>query len=70
MTPVEFAGKVEWEGGVLDAWEYGLRADEIEEGTHLRILWRQLDELMAPLAPLVQSIERLLEEALEEDDQE
>lgn len=32
MTGEEFAAKVEWEGGVLDALEYGLKIDDIDKG--------------------------------------
>lgn len=49
MTPGEFAAKVDWEGGVLDALHYGLRADDIDDSApdlkrawfRLQILWSQ-----------------------------
>jgi hypothetical protein len=43
MTARRFAEKVDWEGGIVAALEYGLRPNDIDpadpDGTDLRRLW-------------------------------
>lgn len=50
----ELASKIHWEGGVLDALEYGVHAEAMPDGdTELANAWAALDlaweELQAPL---------------------
>lgn len=68
MTPAEFAGKVEWEGGVLDALDYGLRADDLDDSNpELKAAWRDLARRWAEVEPDVRNVERMLDE-LEQSD--
>jgi hypothetical protein len=53
------AAKVDWEGGVLGALDYGIVADRIEDPT-LRALWADLQDRYRGLAPLVADIEERL----------
>ena len=60
-TLADFAGKVEWEGGVLEAIDYGLHAADVPDGNdQLKQLWAQLEAGIAGLNPLVTQIEQLL----------
>lgn len=61
MTEAEFAAKVEWEGGVMDALDYGLRAKDVELGG-LHTMWRDLETLWEPMRWLVGQIEDVLED--------
>lgn len=64
LSEEAFAGKVEWEGGVLDALEYGLRAKDLENpDSELGIAWRTLEEAWWAMEPLIRKAEELLEEA-------
>lgn len=69
MTPAEFAGKVEWEGGVLDALDYGLRADDLDDSNpELKAAWRDLARRWAEdFEPGLRNVERMLDE-LEQSD--
>lgn len=62
FTARELAQKVEWEGGPLDAVEYGIHADEIDD-PELRELWRKLETDYRKLWPLVSEIESRLRKA-------
>lgn len=45
MTEDQFLGKVEWEGGVLEALEYGLKADALkDQDSELASRWRALEK--------------------------
>lgn len=61
MSAAEFAAKVEWEGGVLEALEYGLTVDDIDLGeVELRGLWGPLQDAYRTLGPLVDAAEAFL----------
>jgi hypothetical protein len=74
MTEDEFLAKVEWEGGVVDALEYGLRADMLKDrSSELFKLWRKLDSKWDKLKPSLAAVENYFEnwegdEGYEEDD--
>jgi hypothetical protein len=53
------ASKIQWEGGVLAALDYGLRSDDIRD-PDLRAAWQRLQNLHAELRPLVRDFERRL----------
>lgn len=54
MTAAGFAAKVEWEGGVLEALDYGLKHTHLDPADHeaaaLREAWADLERLYAPVA--------------------
>lgn len=55
------ASKVDWEGGVLEAIEYGIKPEEVPEG-ELRELWTKACALHAELEPVLKQIGKILEE--------
>jgi hypothetical protein len=55
MTLRELANKVDWEGGPLEALEYGITAEDVADPT-IRDLWRELEERYRGLTPLVREI--------------
>lgn len=62
MNAKELAHKVQWEGGVLSALEYGIRSDEIAD-PELATLWRRMEQVYGQLRPSVELTERLLRTA-------
>lgn len=61
-TREEVRGKIEWEGGIMEALDYGLRVTDMPEGdTELRDAWDKLGTAYHELAPLVDAVERLLD---------
>jgi hypothetical protein len=51
---IAFASKVDWEGGVYAALEYGLSADELPEGhPELEAIWREMERKYADLEQLI-----------------
>lgn len=65
MSAKDFAAKVEWEGGILEALDYGLKHTDLdpqdEEAAELRAAWKELEEKFEPVKPIVNRLERLLE---------
>lgn len=60
LTDEEFASKVEWEGGVFGALEYGLRPEEMRPGA-LRDAYKELwDVYHGRMYDLMQKVEELL----------
>lgn len=55
MTEEEFAGKIEWEGGVLEALSYGLKWESCEPG-ELRTMWKSLQAAYDGIHPLLQNV--------------
>lgn len=62
MTAQDFAGKVEWEGGILEAVDYGLKPEDAPEGP-LRELWAQLVAQYALIEPIMRKVQRALDDA-------
>lgn len=67
-----FVAKVEWEGGVLQALDYGLHAEDLEETPEsipLREAWTALDiAYREHVQPALTRVETLLEELDEDGD--
>ena len=61
MTPEDFASKVNWEGGVMDALAYGLKPNDAPEGP-LRDLWTRAYELWEQLDPILEDLVTMLDE--------
>lgn len=59
-TRANLKAKVEWEGGVLAALDYGIKPEDIE-GDELRDAWEAVRAAYIALNPLI----RIVEEALE-----
>ena len=46
MTEEEFANKIEWEGGIIGALEYGLRAKDLaDRNSELYTAWKDLQQI-------------------------
>jgi hypothetical protein len=56
------AHKVQWEGGVLGALQYGIQSDQIAD-PELARAWAEIERLYGQLAPKVADLERRLERA-------
>ena len=62
LTPDEFASKVEWEGGVIDALEYGLRETEMDgSDPAFQTAWAALREQWDVIRPYIDKVEQILE---------
>lgn len=65
MTPKHFSGKVEWEGGILGALEYGLRHTSLNSddpaSAELRTAWAELERLYGQMEPQLDLVGGLLE---------
>lgn len=62
MTPEEFAAKVEWEGGVTEALEYGLRENEMDDSDPaFQTAWAVLREQWDIVRPHIDKVEQILE---------
>jgi hypothetical protein len=61
--------KIEWEGGVVEACEYGIHADEMPEGdTELAELWQKLEEAQKAVTPIADAIQALLDNEEKEEE--
>jgi hypothetical protein len=63
MLVADFVSKIEWEGGIIDALEYGLTAESLDEGEDdgLRSAWAELESMWLTVESQVRRIESLLE---------
>jgi hypothetical protein len=60
-TRLDVAAKIDWEGGIWQALEYGLDADDMPEGdTELRELWAELDTAFHMASVIAEKVEALL----------
>ena len=64
QTREQVAAKVDWEGGIPEALEYGLTVDDMPAGDEeLRAAWGRLEAAHQPFAAAEAEVARLLEEA-------
>lgn len=71
MTPLDFACKVDWEGGIFAALEYGLHATGLDPddpaSAKLRDAWAELERVHRDvLVPAVQKVRDELEKISDE----
>ena len=60
----DVASKTEWEGDIMAALDYGLKAEDMPEGdTELREAWAALQAKYAELKPFIDRVGGLLPEA-------
>jgi hypothetical protein len=58
----DLLSKIEWEGGVIAALEYGIKTVDMPEGdTELEQAWRKLEDAWNALDPIVDTVEKLVE---------
>lgn len=59
----ELAAKIEWEGGLEAAFDYGIRSDYMPEGDEeLTALWREAEDAFARFDDALYPLRELLEE--------
>jgi hypothetical protein len=59
----DLAAKIEWEGGIRDALDYGIHAADMPEGDEeLTAAWSALEAAHKALQPLEKAVEDLLPE--------
>ena len=63
-TVQEIANKIQWEGGILDAVEYGIHATDIED-EDLAELWSELEFEYESVKEIVDNIDLYIESYLE-----
>jgi hypothetical protein len=70
MTVRRFASKVGWEGGVVDALDYGLHATDLNPGDEgskpLREAWAALEDGYRDFRPLLERVSAIIDD-LDED---
>lgn len=59
---LDFLAKIEWEGGIVDALEYGLTEDDLPD-CELRDLWTEVRARYQEIEPSIYRIHDLIEEA-------
>lgn len=62
LTLRRLAERVEWEGGVIEALEYGIHSGDIDD-PEVATVWRRMEQLWLELRPAVRQIERTLDGA-------
>jgi hypothetical protein len=63
VTINQFINKIEWEGGIVSALEYGLKADDLaDKNSELYARWAVLEQKWASFQKLIPGIESLLPE--------
>lgn len=71
MNAQEFATKVDWEGGIVDALDYGLHADDLDDEPDtapLKQAWAELERIYRDqLGPAVEKVRALLPDSGDED---
>ena len=62
MTEDKFIGKIHWEGGVLDALEYGLHVQDLDDQTtEFAAHWRELETIWRDqFEPAMTKVERYI----------
>ena len=62
-------GKIDWEGGIIEALDYGIDTHDMPEGdTELAEAWGKLATAYRALAPLTDAVDKLLEAADDDED--
>jgi hypothetical protein len=56
----EFAGKVEWEGGIEEALHYGLKSTDIDDNPELALAWADMEATWKVFQHTVRRVEELL----------
>ena len=62
MSLGRLAAKVAWEGGIINALDYGIRSVDVEDADVARH-WAELERLYERMIPLLGAIDRRIREA-------
>lgn len=72
MSVADFAAKVEWEGGITAALEYGLKHTHLDPGDpkaeNLRDAWAELERIWESASDLMNDVGLMLEDAVQEEE--
>ena len=74
MSLLDFCSKIEWEGGVVQALEYGLKADDLDSdefdprAEQLRDIWVALQGAWETVARLEDEASEIIDRVLDESD--
>lgn len=60
MTEQDFAAKIEWEGGITDALDYGLKAEQCVPG-ELHDAWAKLEAVWVSAQPEIKVVQYILD---------
>lgn len=64
MSEEDFAAKIHWEGGIMDALDYGLRSEDVVPGD-LHNLWEELEGYWAQMQSTVYELDDYVGELLD-----
>ena len=68
MTAKDFAAKIEWEGGVSDALDYGLKHTALDpndsESADLRSKWKEIEDAWSEVDALQSELNRIIEQII------
>lgn len=64
ITPAmrRFARKVRWEGGVLNAIDYGMHSNDVPDA-QIALTWAEAEDLYGRLRPILSRLDEFLEAA-------
>lgn len=62
---VGLSNKIDWEGGIIDAFQYGIYSTDIADAT-LAALWEQAYLIYNELDPLLRKIEDYIDDHYED----
>lgn len=58
----DLEGKIDWEGGITSALEYGIRIEEYDVSEELKAAWYEMADLFEEFQDLEANVSRLIEE--------
>ena len=61
---IDTLNKIEWEGGVIDALEYGIKSDDFDN-KELRRIWRMLESYGKEIGNLSRIIDKAVGEVID-----
>lgn len=61
MSESDFIAKIEWEGGVVGALEYGLTSNDVEPG-ELQNAWKELEKAWVPMQDAIEEVQSLIDD--------
>ena len=60
--------KIDWEGGITDALDYGIKTEDMPEGdAELTEAWGKLEAAWRALAPLAEAVDNMLNDVADDE---
>lgn len=66
MSESDFVAKINWEGGIVGALEYGLKSSDLEPG-ELRDAWKELEKAWSKMQEPMDEVQSLIDELTEDE---